>query len=90
MSKMCPRYVQDMSMNELGLLAICLLRAQEEISAQDMLDDIDKVSFKQKRRKYLDKLLEMGAISMTIPDKPTSKKQKYILSDIGYDIIHKQ
>lgn len=62
-------------MNELGLLAICLLRAQEEISAQDMLNGIDRVSFKQKRRKYLDKLLEMGAISMTIPDKPTTKNR---------------
>ena len=77
-----------MSMNELGYLSICLLRAQEEISAQDMLEGIDKVSYKQRKRKYLDKLLEMGAILMTIPDKPTSKKQKYELSDIGYDIIH--
>ena len=78
-----------MSMSELGLLAICLLRAQEEISAQDMLEGIDKVSFKQKRRKYLDRLLEMGVIFMTIPDKPTSKKQKYMLSDIGFEIIRK-
>lgn len=68
LSKMSPRYVQDMSMNELGLLAICLLRAQEEISAQDMLENIDRVSFKQKKRKYLDKLIEMGAILRTIPD----------------------
>ncbi|OYP58658.1 hypothetical protein CIL02_13820 [Prevotella sp. P3-122] len=90
MSKMCPRYVQDMSMNELGLLAVCLQRAQEGVSAQEMLKNIDKVSFKQKKRKYLDKLLEMGAILMTIPDKPTSKNQKYILSDIGYEIVHKQ
>ena len=29
MSKICPRCVQDMSMNELGNLAICLLRTQE-------------------------------------------------------------
>ena len=79
-----------MSMNELGNLAICLLRTQEEVSAQDMLEGIDKVSYKQKKRKYLDKLLEMGAISMTIPDKPTRRKQKYELSDIGYNIIHKQ
>lgn len=85
----CPRYVQDMSMNELDFLAICLLRAQEEISAQDMLEDIDKVSFKQKKRKYLEKLLDMGAILMTIPNKPTSRNQKYKLSDIGYDIVHK-
>ena len=86
----CPRCVQDMSMNELGLLAVCLLRAQEGVSAQEMLENIDKVSLKQKKRKYLDKLLEMGAILMTIPDKPTSKNQKYILSDIGYEIVHKQ
>ena len=79
-----------MSMNELGSLAICLLRAQEDVSAQDMLEGIDKVSYKQKKRKYLDKLLDMGAILMTIPDKPTSKNQKYILSDIGNDIVHKQ
>lgn len=62
-----------MSKNELGLLAICLMRVQEDISAQEMLEDIDKVSFKQKKRKYLDKLLEMGAILMTIPDKSTCK-----------------
>ena len=79
-----------MSMNELGLLTVCLLRAQEDISAQEMLDNIDMVSLKQKKRKYLNKLLEMGAILMTIPDKPTSKNQKYILSDIGYEIVHKQ
>ncbi len=90
LSKMCPRYVQDMSINELGYLAICMIRAKGVVSAQDMLDGIDRVSFKQKKRKYLDKLLEMGAIIMTIPDKPTSKNQKYILSDIGLDIIYKQ
>ncbi len=90
MSKMCPRYVQDMSMNELGFLAICLIRAKEDISAQDMLEGIDKVSYKQKKRKYLDKLLEMGVISMTIPDKPTSRKQKYRLTGIGCDIVNKQ
>ena len=78
-----------MSMNVLGLLAICLLRAQEEISAQDMLENIDRVSFKQKKRKYLDKLIEMGAILMTIPDKPTSKYQKYILSRFGDNIVGK-
>lgn len=90
MSKMCPRYVQDMSMNDLHSLVLCLIRAQKEISAQDMLEGIDRVSYKQKKRKYLDKLLEMGAIQMTIPDKPTSKKQKYIISVFGNDIIHKQ
>ena len=30
LSKICPRYVQDMSMSELGFLAICLIRAKKE------------------------------------------------------------
>lgn len=88
LSKICPRYVQDMSMSELGFLSICLIRAKKEVSAQEMLEGIDKISYKQKKRKYLEKLLAMGAISMTIPNKPTSKNQKYVLSDIGHDIIH--
>lgn len=89
LSKMCPRCVQDMTMMELGLLALCLLRSVKVISAQDMLDGIDTVSYKQKRRKYLDRLLGMGVIKMTIPDRPTSKNQKYTLSDFGQDILAK-
>ena len=68
-------------------MAICLLRAIEEVSAQDMLKGIEDVSYKHLRRKYLDKLLEMGAVMMTMPDKPTSKKQKYILSELGQELI---
>ena len=29
-------------------------------------------------RKYLDPLIKSGRIAMTVPDKPTSKNQKYI------------
>ncbi|MBQ0088068.1 MAG: putative DNA binding domain-containing protein [Prevotellaceae bacterium] len=87
MSKICPRYVQDVSMMELENLAICLLRARTEISAQEMLEGIDNVSYKQKRRKYLDRLVYMGAILMKMPDKPTSKLQKYILSELGKNLL---
>ena len=80
MSKFCPSYVHDMTKTELENLAVCLLRATKEISAQNMLDGIEDVSYKHLRRKYLEKLLDMGAVVMTIPEKPTSRKQKYILS----------
>ena len=87
MSKLCPSYVQDMTKTELENLAVCLLRATKEISAQNMLDGIEAVSYKHLRRKYLDKLLDMGVVVMTIPEKPTSRKQKYILSQLGKDLI---
>lgn len=89
MSKMCPRYVQDASKMELENLAVCLLRAVEDVSAQDMLVGIEDVSYKHLRRKYLNKLLDMGAVMMTMPDKPTSKRQKYILSELGRELISK-
>lgn len=89
MSKLCPSHVQDMSKTELENMAVCLLRAIEKVSAQDMLEGIENVSYKHLRRKYLDRLLEMGAVVMTIPEKPTSSKQKYILSELGQKLISK-
>ena len=83
----CPRYVQDMSKMEIENLAMCMIRSETAISAQNMLDGIDSVSYKQKRRKYLDKLLSMGLLLMTFPDKPTSRNQQYVLSDKGKIII---
>ena len=78
-----------MSKTELMNVAVCLLRAMEEVSAQNMLEGIESVSYKHLRRKYLDRLLEMGAVVMTIPEKPTSSKQKYILSELGRKLINK-
>ena len=87
-SKLCPSYVQDMTQTEVENMAKCLLRAIKEISAQNMLDGIEDISYKHLRRKYLDKLLDMGAVVMTIPEKPTSSKQKYRLSELGKELIN--
>lgn len=78
-----------MSKMELENMAVCLLRSTKEISASDMLEGIEDVSYKHLRRKYLNKLLEMKVVMMTMPDKPTSKNQKYILTDLGKMLISK-
>lgn len=78
-----------MSKMELENIAICLLRTIEEVTAQDMLKGIEDVSYKHLRRKYLDKLIAMGAVVMTIPESPTSSKRKYILSELGQKLINK-
>lgn len=83
----CPRCVQDMSKIEVEHLAGCILKSRSAVSAQIMLEGVDNISYKQKRRKYLDKLLEMGVLQMTIPEKPTSRHQQYILSEKGKDLL---
>ena len=52
-------------------------------------EGIEDVSYKHLRRKYLDKLIAMGAVVMTIPESPTSSKRKYILSELGQKLINK-
>ncbi|MBE6312853.1 MAG: transcriptional regulator [Bacteroidales bacterium] len=89
MSKLCPSYVQVMSKSDIEKLALCLLKSAKEISGRDMLDGIDTTSYKQRKRKYLDKLLEMKLLKMTKPDKPTARNQRYICTDLGWQIIKK-
>lgn len=87
MSKLCPSYDLVVSRSILEKLAICLLRCKNEISGHDMLKDIEATSYKQRKRKYLDKLMEMKLIRMTKPDKPTARNQRYICTDLGRQII---
>ena len=42
---------------------------------------MEKSEFKRKtnfRNKYINSLLEKGKLTLTIPDKPNSSKQKYV------------
>lgn len=89
MSESCPSYVLVLPKLDIEKLAICLLRCSTEISGRNMLDGIDSTSYKQKKRRYLDKLLEMKLIQMTNPDKPTARNQQYICTDLGRQIIKK-
>ena len=87
MSKLCHSHVIVMSKSLLEKLARCLLLCKTEISGHDMLKDIDVTTYRHKKRRYLDKLLEMGLIRMTKPDKPTAQDQRYICTDLGKQII---
>lgn len=47
---------------------------------QSKLGLLDREHF---RKSYLQPAIDAGLIALTIPDKPTSSKQQYILTDIG-------
>ncbi|WP_315322417.1 Fic family protein [Segatella oulorum] len=84
---MCPRYVQDVGIEvEKGWL-LCLQRCGVAISAVELLDGIEDISLKQRKRKYLQPLLDFGLIEMTMPNVPTSRKQKYVLTTNGKSVL---
>lgn len=82
-SKMCPRYVQDVSKMILALLqnkADCL-----DIPA--LMDSLGEKSRRLFTRKSITPALESGLIERTVPDKPTSRYQKYRLTDKALHIL---
>lgn len=49
----------------------------EPRSVQEIMDKFGLDSRTSFRRKYLTPMLEKGVLKMTIPEKPSSKNQKY-------------
>ena len=48
---------------------------------------LDVSDRKHLRTRYLTPLIDAGWLSMTVPDKPRSSKQKYITSEKGKKIL---
>ncbi len=61
---------------------ICILE-KEDVSAQQLSRILSFGDIKDLKRKILIPLINMGYVAMTNPDKPTSSKQKYTLTDKG-------
>ena len=51
---------------------------------QEMLGLSDRENF---RKNYLQPAIEVGLVALTIPDKPTSRNQKYYLTEKGKNIL---
>jgi hypothetical protein len=52
---------------------------------QELLNLGDRKNF---RVQYLQPSINAGYIALTIPDKPTSSKQQYYLTDKGKQLVH--
>lgn len=50
---------------------------KEPRNSKEIVEHFDFANRLYLKRHYLDKMLEEGQLKMTIPDKPTSKNQKY-------------
>lgn len=65
---------------------LCLLK-NEDLSANALNKAVKFGATKDLKRKILMPLIDLGYIAMTNPDKPTSSKQAYQLTDIGISLF---
>ena len=68
---------QDAAYDPKGLLAFC----QEPRTRKEIITYLNISSEQYALRKYLDPLVQCGAIQLTVPEKPKSRKQKYVAAE---------
>ena len=73
-SKSTPQVIET----ERNIILFCTGTPRSVIEIMDFLDLSDKKSF---RSRYLVPLLGKGVLKMTIPDKPTSRNQRYVRAE---------
>lgn len=83
MSETCPRHVPDVSQMLLNIAK----SGQGELGIVTLMETAKKTSKRQYRRDILAPALDSGLIERTIPDKPTSRYQKYRLTDKALKIL---
>ena len=72
--------VQELISDTIDLL--CLLR-ENDLSANSLSENLSFDSTKELKRKIILPLIKLGYVAMTYPDKPTSAKQTYKLTEKG-------
>ena len=82
-SEICPRHDRDVSQ----MLLIIAKSGRGELGIATLMESAKKTSKRQYRRDILVPALESGLIERTIPDKPTSRYQKYRLTDKALKIL---
>jgi ATP-dependent DNA helicase RecG len=71
------------SRNQVEILQQC----GQESALADLMAHIDRTVRTKFRNQVIRPLLLGGLLEMTIPDKPTSSKQRYCLTEKGRDLL---
>lgn len=83
-SKICPRHVEDVS----KMLISIINAPTAEVEFNDLSGTTDRSSRRKYLRNVIKPALEAELIERTIPDKPTSRYQKYRLTDKGRNLLN--
>ena len=83
LSQDCPK---DVDVKNAALL---LLAAQEPVSLEDLMFKLNQTNKSRFRKSFIKPLMSLGWIEYTLPHKPTSEKQKYVITEQGRGISEK-
>src|SRR3989304_9593637 len=75
----------ELSRHQVEILRKCLI----ETGITELMSIAGRTDRTKFRHQVLNPLIEAGLLEMTIPDKPTSGKQKYCITDKGEGILEK-
>lgn len=81
LSQVCPKSVPT------TIAALVLAAATEPIDARALMESAGQTNRTRFREHILKPLISAGLLALTRPDKPTSSKQQYILTNIGRQIM---
>lgn len=65
-----------------------LISSKKDININDLMNIFSWTNRTKFRNKYINPLIKEGLIEMTIPDKPRSGKQKYVISAKGRELLN--
>ena len=68
-------------------VALILLTAQEPVSLEDMMFKSSQTNKNRFRKNFIKPIMSQGWLEFTLPQKPTSEKQKYLITDKGMAMI---
>jgi ATP-dependent DNA helicase RecG len=83
LSQVCPKSVPS------EIAAVILISAQEETDMMNLMKILNRTNRTRFRKLFLNPLIEAGFIEFTIPGKPRSSQQKYIISEKGKNLLKK-
>jgi len=81
LSQACPK---EMDIKNAALL---LLTAQEPVSLEDLMFKLNQTNKSRFRKGFIKPLMSLGWLEYTLPHKPTSEKQKYIVTQQGRSVV---
>ena len=84
LSQACPKYM------DVRNAALLLLTAQDPVSLEGLMFKLNQTNKSRFRKSFIKPLMSLGWLEYTLPHKPRSGRQKYVITDQGRTLVEKE